>query len=86
MLRRVMFEYLAYNDDPDTTFLSDLCQEILRLMTPPPSYHRRLILFIILYHQALLVGQPVDAPEWRAAFRCDQIEKAYMDHSPSTVS
>jgi hypothetical protein len=23
-----MFEYRAYNDDPDTTFLDDLCQDI----------------------------------------------------------
>jgi hypothetical protein len=71
-----MFEHLAHNDDPDTTFLDDLCQEMRVLMTTPPSYPNLLIQLTILYHHAFLAGEPVDSAGWRATFRCEQIEKA----------
>jgi hypothetical protein len=74
--QQVMSEHLAYNDDPNTTFLDDLCQEMHSLMTPPPSYLNLLIQLTIGYHEALLAGEQVDTPTWRATFRCEQIEKA----------
>jgi hypothetical protein len=54
MPRRVVFENHASNDDPDTTFLDDLCQEIRSLMKAPVSYRRVLFHLSILYQQARL--------------------------------
>jgi hypothetical protein len=86
MPRKVIFEHLAHNDDPDTTFLDDLCQEMRSLMTPPPSYPSLSIQLTILYHQARLAGEPVYSAGRRATFQCEQNEKAEMDYSPCTVS
>jgi hypothetical protein len=85
MPRKVIFEHLAHNDDPDTTLLEDLCRETRSLMAPPPSYPSLLIQLTIRYDQARLAGEPVYSAGWRATFRGEQIEKAEMDCSPSTV-
>jgi hypothetical protein len=61
MPQKVMFEHLAHHDDRDTMFLDALCQEMRGLMRPPPSYSNLLIQLTILYHQALLAGEPVDS-------------------------
>jgi hypothetical protein len=74
MPRRVVFENLAFNDDPDTTFLDEVCQEIGSLMKAPVSYPRVLFHLSILYQQAGLAQKPVDDPRWRAMFQCHQIE------------
>jgi hypothetical protein len=76
MPRKVIFEHLAHNDDPGTTFLDDLFQEMRGLMTPPPSYSSLLIQLTILYHQSLLAGESVYSARWRATYRCEQLEKA----------
>jgi hypothetical protein len=76
MPRRVVLKKIAYNDDPDTTYFDDLCEEIRSLMKAPVSYRRVLFHLPILYQQARLAQQPVDDPRWRAMFRCQQIENA----------
>jgi hypothetical protein len=76
MSRKAIFEHLAHNDDPDTTFLDDLCQEMCSLMAPWPSYPSLFVRLTILYHQAFVRGESVDSAGWRATFRCEQIEKA----------
>jgi hypothetical protein len=59
MQRKVIFELLAHNHDPDTTFLDDPCQEMRSLMTPPPSYPSLLVQLTIRYHEARLAGESV---------------------------
>jgi hypothetical protein len=54
MPRTVLFEHLAHNDDPDTTFLDDRCQETHNLMTLQPGYSSLLIQLIIHYYQAFV--------------------------------
>jgi hypothetical protein len=76
MPRRVVFANIAYNEDPDTTFLDDLGQEIRSVMKAPVSYPRVLFHLSILCQQARSAQQPVDDPGWRAIFRSQQIENA----------
>jgi hypothetical protein len=44
MPRRVVSENLTHNDDPDTTFLDNRCQEIRNIMKAPVIYPR------VLFH------------------------------------
>jgi hypothetical protein len=70
---RTNLEPLAYDDDLDTTFLDDLCQEIRMLLRTPASHPKVFRDLTILYHMARLSDEPVHTAEWRATFRLDQI-------------
>jgi hypothetical protein len=76
MPRKVVFESLAYKDDPDPTFRDDISQEIRGLMKAPISDRRVLFHFSTLYQQVRLAQEPLDDLGWRAMFRCQQIENA----------
>jgi hypothetical protein len=70
------FEQLAYNDDPHITFIDEVCQETRALMRTPPSYPRMFRDLLIPYQMAQLNDEPVEAREWRARFRVEQLRLA----------
>jgi hypothetical protein len=61
--RRTNLEPLAYDDDLDTTFLDDICQEICMLLRMPASYPKVCRDLTILYHMARLSDEPVHTAE-----------------------
>jgi hypothetical protein len=76
MLRRVIFENLASNDDPDITFLDDYCQKIRGFMKAPVSYTYVLLHLTVPSQQARLAEERVGDRRWRAMFRCQHIGNA----------
>jgi hypothetical protein len=75
--QRTNLEPVACDNDLDTMFLDDLCQEIRMLLRTPASYPKVFRDLTILYHMARLSDEPVHTAEWRARFRLDQIARVY---------